>query len=585
MIKLIINSISNFKKILNKNQKKRLIGLFVIMIIGGFLEMGSVTLIVPFIQTIMSPDEVMSNSLVIAVMDITGIQIYQTFLVFLSLVMALLFLIKNLFLIFQLTVQERFIRKSLLSTQNELLKNIIYKPYEYYLNVQSGEIMRIVMEDTNKAYSSLSVLLSFFSELIVSSILLITIFIISPVITVSIGILLLFATLIIYKVSQNRLRKNAIREMHAMTAMNQTVLQIVQGIKEIKLMRKEEYFREEYDKNGKIVIRSKYIGQLLGLLPRFMLEAAAMCSFFVILAGLIYKGVEVKILIPAVSGVAMAAVRFLPSINRISSALSTLTYYQPAVEKLLETMDSIDDGQQIKDATLEKISKQKVDRLRESIVMSGISYSYPCGETTILNDANMKIVKGQSIGIVGASGAGKTTAIDIMLGLLKPQAGKIMIDGTDIEQDRNGWFEQIGYIPQTIFMLDTSIRENVAFGMKVADIDDAMVWDALREAALDEFVRELPDGLDTQIGERGIRLSGGQRQRIGIARALYTKPDVLFLDEATSALDTETENAIMESIANLQGKTTLIIIAHRLTTIASCDVIYRVADGKIVRER
>lgn len=216
--------------------------------------------------------------------------------------------------------------------------------------------------------------------------------------------------------------------------------------------------------------------------------------------------------------------------------------------------------------------------------MKNITYRYPNTDTLIFDDANVTFPVGRSIGIVGTSGAGKTTIIDICLGLLHPEKGVVLADGVDIQTNYRGWLRNIGYIPQTIFMLDGSIRKNVAFGVPDEDIDDEKVWNALREAQLDEHVRSLPDGLDTEIGERGIRLSGGQRQRIGIARALYEDPEVLVLDEATSALDGETEAAIMDSINRLHGRKTLIIIAHRLTTIAGCDMIFRVKDGKVVRD-
>ncbi len=219
------------------------------------------------------------------------------------------------------------------------------------------------------------------------------------------------------------------------------------------------------------------------------------------------------------------------------------------------------------------------------LALSGIRYRYPKGETDVLSDASMTVKKGQSVGIVGPSGAGKTTAVDIMLGLLRPQDGKVLIDGTDIRLDMDGWLSEIGYIPQQIFMLDADIRENVAFGVPADEIDDERVWKALKDAAMDDYVRSLPDQLQTQLGERGVRLSGGQRQRIGIARALYTDPSVLFFDEATSALDNETEAAIMDSINHLHGEKTMIIIAHRLSTIEGCDHVFRVEEKKIRRER
>jgi ABC-type bacteriocin/lantibiotic exporter with double-glycine peptidase domain len=218
--------------------------------------------------------------------------------------------------------------------------------------------------------------------------------------------------------------------------------------------------------------------------------------------------------------------------------------------------------------------------VRQVIRMEDITYKYPNTDKLILDKATMEIPIGKSVGIVGASGAGKTTIVDVLLGLLKPEEGRILADGVDVSTNYKGWLKNVGYIPQTIFMTDSTIRKNVAFGVPEDEIDDEKVWQALREAALDEFVKELPEGLDTEIGERGIRLSGGQRQRIGIARALFEDPEVLVLDEATSALDNDTEAAIMDSINRLHGRKTLVIIAHRLQTIEKCDMIYNIGDGK-----
>ena len=228
-----------------------------------------------------------------------------------------------------------------------------------------------------------------------------------------------------------------------------------------------------------------------------------------------------------------------------------------------------------------KIDVEKME-IKRDIVLKDITYKYPNTDVLIFDHADMTIPVGKSVGIVGTSGAGKTTVVDILLGLLQIETGSILADGVEVRDHYASWLKNIGYIPQTIFMIDSTIRRNVAFGCPDEDIDDSKVWEALKEAQLDEFVRGLPEGLDTSIGERGIRLSGGQRQRIGIARALFEDPEVLVLDEATSALDNETEAAIMDSINRLHGRKTLIIIAHRLQTIEKCDMVYRVADGKAV---
>ena len=231
--------------------------------------------------------------------------------------------------------------------------------------------------------------------------------------------------------------------------------------------------------------------------------------------------------------------------------------------------------------------KKDVEKLsvKDKVELKDIVYRYPGTDTLIFDHADMEIPIGKSVGIVGTSGAGKTTAVDILLGLLKLQQGQILADGVEVREHYQSWLKNIGYIPQFIFMIDSTIRKNVAFGYQDEDIDDEKVWRALKEAQLDEFVRGLPEGLDTGIGERGIRISGGQKQRIGIARALFEDPEILVLDEATSALDNETEAAIMDSINRLHGKKTLIIIAHRLQTIEKCDMVYRVEHGKVQRER
>ncbi len=280
--------------------------------------------------------------------------------------------------------------------------------------------------------------------------------------------------------------------------------------------------------------------------------------------------------------------RLLPSANRINNYLTNISYFEPFLmgvsDNLREELNDKDVDYRVRDASGEgnKIEKLPVT---ESILFDDICYRYPNTETLIFDHARLEIKVGQALGIVGSSGAGKTTLVDILLGLLKPEEGRILADGRNIRENYRGWLKNIGYIPQSIFMLDSTIRKNVAFGVPEDQIDDEKVWRALKEAQLDEFVRGLPEGLDTGIGERGIRLSGGQRQRIGIARALFEDPEVLILDEATSALDGETEAAIMDSINRLHGKKTLIIIAHRLTTIELCDTVCRVEKGRVVKER
>ena len=581
----ILRVLKKFRQILSRHQKIRIIELTILMVIGGFMETLSVTLILPFIKAIMDPETVMANQYVQLVCRLCGIESYRTFLVLLAMVMALLYIFKNVFLLFQLMIQNRFVYNNMFFTQRRLLRSFLLRPYEYFLEVKSGEILRVIGDDTKQGFEVLMQVLSLFSELVVSLALMITVFIIAPDIMLGLSVLLAVMVALIQSGLRPILSKAGLTHQRTYANMQQWILQAIQGIKEVKLKRCEEYFEKNFEKEGANFVKSAYLSMTLGVIPRFMIEAVAMGVFFGVVAYMIYRGRALETLIPVLSGVAMAAVRLLPAVNRISGSMVAITYGEPAVDKLLENLRVVQEYEVAHSIEPKEAGNGIIRELRHGIDFSNISYRYPNGISDVLSNAEMRIQKGVSVGIVGASGAGKTTAVDVLLGLLRPQAGKVLVDGTDIQMDINGWLSNIGYIPQSIFMLDASIRDNVAFGVETNAIDDALVWDALEAAALSEFVKSLPEGLDTQIGERGVRLSGGQKQRIGIARALYSNPSVLVFDEATSALDNETEAAIMDSINHLHGTKTMIIIAHRLTTIAGCDMVYRVESGKIVQER
>lgn len=582
----LIRVLKKFRKVLSHHQKVRMVELGVLMVIGGFMEMFSVSLILPFVNAVMSPDEIMKNHYVQMICGILGIESHRTFLVFMALVMAVLYVFKNIFLLVQMTVQHRFVYNNMFMTQQKLLQSYLLRPYEYFLEVKSGEVLRVIGNDTSNAFNVLTQILTLFSEIIVSGALMITVFVIAPGMMLGMAALLLVTISLIQMAIRPFLAKAGKINQKAYAGMNQWLLQSIQGIKEVKLMQCEEYFEKNFEKEGKVYVKTTYQNQTLSLIPRFMIEAVAMCIFFVMVAAMIYRGMALEKIIPIIAGVAMAAVRLLPAVNRISASMAGITFWEPTVDKMMENLQEAVTFEAGRNGKI-SISKKngEIQKLSGKIELSNITYQYPTGKEKILKGASMEIPKGMSVGIVGASGAGKTTAVDILLGLLKPEKGEILINGTDIRTDLDEWYSEIGYIPQSIFMLDGSIRENVAFGFSEDKIDDEMVWAALKEAALDEFVRTLPEGLYTQIGERGVRLSGGQRQRVGIARALYSNPSILVFDEATSALDSDTEAAIMDSINHLHGTKTMVIIAHRLTTIEGCDIVYRVENGQIKRER
>lgn len=580
----LIRVAGKFRSILSRKQKFRIIALVVMMIGGGFLEMCSVSLVIPFMNAIMSPDETMNKWYVRLVCNIFGIESVRTFLILAAIVLAMVYMLKNVYLVYEYNIQFRFVYRNMFDMQRRLLDNYIHRHYEYFLGVSSGEIIRIINTDTPNVFHMLTVLLNIFSELVVAMVLIATVFVIAPFATAGMAIVLFFMVIIVSAFIRKIMHKAGIENQRASAGMNKWLLQSIQGIKEIKVMGKEGFFQDNYDKYGRSYVQTLRRNGIFGMIPRFFIEGISMGTMFLIVALMLYRGQSLETLIPMLTAIAMAAIRLLPSVSRVSTGLSTVAYSEPMLDKLIENLNEMVETSSVTGKLVSENNK-KIPKVKSDITYKFISYAYPDSSGYVLDKAQMVIHKGESIGIVGESGAGKTTAVDILLGLLRPQSGEILVDGINIVTDLEGWHSQIGYIPQMIFMLDDSIRENVAFGVESCQVDDKRVWEALREASLEDFVKQLPDKLDTQIGERGVRLSGGQRQRIGIARALYNNPEVLVFDEATSALDNETESAIMDSIHRMHGQRTMIIIAHRLTTIEACDHIYRVSEGKFVLER
>lgn len=578
----IIRIMQKYRIILSHHQKIRVIELVILMIIAGFLEMMSVSLIVPFMDAVMNLEETMDKWYVKLVCNLFGISSHRGFLAFLGIFLALLYIFKNLFLLFQMMIQKKFVYNNMFAAQEKLLEKFLNRPYEFFLKVNSAEVLRIIGNDTAGAFSLLTILLGMFSEIVVSVILIGTVFFIAPEMTAGVAALLLILLLIIMKVVRPILAREGKNYQNALAGLNKWLLQSIEGIKEIKIMRKEKYFKENYSINGWNLMKAQYRNETLSVFPRYMIEGISMSSIFIVISVMVSNGTELQSIIPMLSSVAVASIRLLPSVNRISQNIAAITYQEPMLDKMIANMNDVDSYRSV---TREKGEERKIKTFEREIVMKGISYQYPTGDKLVLNDADMKIEKGLSIGIVGPSGSGKTTSVDLLLGLLKPFNGGVYIDGINIEDDMEGWLSQVGYIPQNIFMLDGSLSENVAFGVTKDEIDESRVWGALRNASLEEFVSSLPEGIHTQMGERGIRLSGGQRQRIGIARALYKDPAILFFDEATSALDNKTEGEIMRSIENLKRSKTIIIIAHRLTTIENCDRVFRVEAGKIFEDR
>ena len=562
-------------------------GIVVLMLISGVLESLGVGLLVPVMSLVLEPVAAEQIPFIAFVKDRLGVTSSLQLAFFFMGALIAVFIIKNLFLSFVLHIQLKFTYTNQFATSRRMMIGFMKRPYEYYLHANKAVIQRSITSDINNTYALLLNILQLISEIIVFTGLTLICLINDVAMTMTIATVLI-VTLAIIKVFIKPVMIRAGQEnQDYYSGLFQDIDEAVTGIKEIKIMGKENYFINEYASCGNGYVNAVRKYSLYGVLPRYLIETVAIISMIGYMMFALGQGTDMTALIPQLTVLAAAASRLLPSANRINNYLSSMAFFEPIVMNVSENLqEDIHDENVNYDAKAYRI-QEDVEKLPviKDIELKNITYIYPKTEVKILDHTDMHVPVGKSVGIVGKSGAGKTTLVDVMLGLLTPAEGQILADGVDVQTNYQGWLKNIGYIPQTIFMLDTTIRKNVAFGIPEDQIDDVKVWKALSEAQLDEYVRNLPGGLETTIGERGIRLSGGQRQRIGIARALYEDPEVMVLDEATSALDGETESAIMESINRFHGKKTLIIIAHRLQTIEKCDLVYRVEDGSVREER
>jgi ABC-type bacteriocin/lantibiotic exporter with double-glycine peptidase domain len=361
-------------------------------------------------------------------------------------------------------------------------------------------------------------------------------------------------------------------------------IEAIYGIKDVKVLHREAFFADNYEESGKVGAGISKRYSVMNSTPRLLIETVFICSILGYLAVYVIMGNDVSELLSVLTVFGLAAIRLMPCVNRINTYITEIAYAQPSLDYVYDNLNMSEITRK-GDKTVEPVCPDTEIALRDKIVLDGIEYAYPNTDRKIFENAHMEVPYGKSVGIMGPSGAGKSTVVDILLGLLKVQSGTITCDGVDVFDNYPAWLAQIGYIPQSIYLVDEPIRNNIAFGIADDEIDDNRIWQVLEEAQLKEFIETLPEGLDTAIGDRGVRLSGGQRQRLGIARALYHNPEILVFDEATSALDNETEAAVMEAINSFHGKKTMVIIAHRLNTIEKCDIIYKVDEGKIVETK
>lgn len=571
-----MNIAKKLNSILDKKQKSHLAVLAVLILIGGILEAVGVTAILPVAGAIIEPD----NVYVKWIGGWIGIEDSRTLIIIILVALMILYVVKSVYMVFLQYVQNRFIANNRNRLISRVLREFLNRPYEFYLDADIPTVFRITDADIPQVFSMLLDIILMTTEAVVAICLGIVSLIVSFKITCFMIFILLLMTLVITKVLKPNLNKFGERNLKVQSRIAKWRIEAIYGIKDVKVLHRESFFADNYEETGKVGAGIARRYAVLNALPRILMETVFLIGILGYLAFDIAGGADVAALIPQLAALAVAASRLLPSVSRINTYMANIAYEKPCLDYLYENLD-LNKLALANSKTNKKVWDEQALSLTKEIRLQNIEYAYPNTDKDIFSGADMVIPKGKSVGIMGTSGAGKSTIVDILLGLLTVRSGSITCDGRDIFENYPSWLGMIGYIPQSIYLVDEPIRNNIAFGIADNEISDDRIWEVLEEAQLKEFVESLPQGLNTTIGDRGVRLSGGQRQRLGIARALYHDPEILVFDEATSALDNETERVLMEAINGFHGRKTMIIIAHRLNTIEQCDMIYRVENGKI----
>jgi len=553
----------------------------VLLVIGIFVAAGletlGVGLIMPFIQLIEGPAAVEHSRFLVYLRGLLGLESRDSLLIGFGLLLLGFFLAKNLYLGVLLLLSNRFVYGKMFRLSEQMFEAYLRAPYAMHLQRNSAELQRNVNKDTGEMFKWV-VAQSFqlIGDGLVALVLTAMLLWINPVATFAAVLLLGGVTFVFFRLIRRRAHMLGKVEQQSFGEMIKWVTQALTGIKETKVTGTERFFVDTFAVHSRRFSRARRILSTINDLPPLFFETAAVVGMLTVVVVLILAG-KLDTAIATIAVFAMAAFRLMPSMARIIRSSNLIKHFRPSFDVVFQ------DLAYVREFAQQSHNPTEVEpwSLEDHIRFESLGFRYTDDGPMVLDDVDLVIRKNQSVAFAGPSGAGKTTLVDLMLGLLPPTTGRILADGADIAENLAAWQRNIGYVPQSIHLIDDSIRRNVAFGCPDARIDDELVWRALADAELDEFVRGLPAGLDTSVGESGVRMSGGQRQRIGIARALYRDPGILVLDEATSSLDRETESAIAETVSSLRGHKTVISIAHRLKTIESCDPIFYFEGGRL----
>jgi ABC-type multidrug transport system fused ATPase/permease subunit len=573
-----LRALGKIWRLLDRGDRWQLVGIGVLMLMGSIWEAVGVGLVLPFIAIIEKPERL--NEILFWRQNNTPLTQGEEYewLLTLSLAFGALYIFKNLFIAGSNYIQFKFLNEKQRKFSVLLLRSYLFKPYTFHLQNNTAKLIQNAKTETNNVFNQyLLPILVIISEFLIVLAIFSVIILANPFIAIIVIAALALLTYLFFKIFQRTLRTIGAKRVHYEQHVVQAISQALGGIKEVKILGREKLFLDVYEENLIEDRKANFFLNFISQLPRSYFETLAVITIILIIVlTLVQHGAMAQVL-PLISLFAAAAFRLMPSATRLMNSLNTAIFYSAAVDVVY---DDILEARTFSTPALAS-SHSPPQPFHDRLELLDIYYSYPNTQRPALEGVSLTIKQGEMIGFVGSSGAGKTTIVDVILGLLTPSHGDIRVDGVSIYTNLSQWQRQIGYIPQSIYLSDDTLRRNIAFGLPDTTIDEEALLAAVHAAQLSTFVAGLPEGLDTIVGERGVRLSGGQRQRIGIARALYHNPGVLIMDEATAALDNQTEAGVMDAIQALSGEKTIIMIAHRLSTVMNCDRLYLMANGKV----
>lgn len=570
-------------KILGKKRGAIYVAITVLALIGAMIDTVLTYVVLPFVSMIVAPETLDGSKLelILKEADLTG---QGEEICFLAIAIALAYIIRNVYMLGITFFRCKFIASCKSYVSTKLFEAISNRPYAFFTATNTSSIQKICINDVTRLFSVLDATLNIFTGFITSLLIVVVLFITEPMLTlISVAVVMLMTVFVNKPIARKASHLSRDYSYHY-TKMLQWTQQFVGCTKAIIANKKQSYFRNKYAYHNVRFTKNEGKYSAIANLTGYIMNAVIMGLVFLYIAVLAGSGTNINEKIPVLALFAMAALKIMPCVANLTSLINNIKYNEEGVDIIYSQVDGLD--REITEEYRTSLEKMRVeDALKEGITLEGVTFRYEDSERTIFENLNLKIPANESVAFIGTTGSGKTTLADIILGLQKPLSGKVTVDGKDIDENRIWWADQIGYIPQSIYLCEESIRSNIAFGVPEEEIDDGKVAECMKKAQIYEFVQTLPQKENTITGENGVKLSGGQRQRIGIARALYHDPPFLVFDEATSALDGETEKAIIDTVNSFAGKKTMLIIAHRMSTIKKCSIVYRIENGHVDREK